>query len=119
MATRKVPKIVAEKSAPFIDAPEITNGSKNGNGKHKSPKNGKNPDDIDPRAPQAERVVIVRSSDDLSHELLRVLTEMKNGNLKVRMPIDETSINGKICDTLNDIISFNEKMMIEFSKASI
>jgi HAMP domain-containing protein len=50
-------------------------------------------------------------------ELLRVLTEVKNGNFTVRMPINQVGINGKICDTLNDIISLNEKMMQEFTRA--
>jgi HAMP domain-containing protein/signal transduction histidine kinase/CheY-like chemotaxis protein len=49
--------------------------------------------------------------------LLHVLTEIKNGNFNVRMPIDEVGLNGKICDTLNDIISLNEKMMQEFTRA--
>ncbi|MDB5200830.1 MAG: response regulator, partial [Ferruginibacter sp.] len=50
-------------------------------------------------------------------ELLRVLTDVKNGNFNVRMPLDETGINGKICDTLNEIIGLNEKMMQEFTRA--
>jgi len=50
-------------------------------------------------------------------ELLTVLTEVKNGNFKVRMPIDKVGIQGKICDTLNDIISLNEEMMLEFTRA--
>ena len=50
-------------------------------------------------------------------ELLRVLTEVRNGNFSVRMPFDEVGLNGKICDTLNDIISLNEKMMLEFTRA--
>jgi HAMP domain-containing protein/signal transduction histidine kinase/CheY-like chemotaxis protein len=53
----------------------------------------------------------------LGKELLRVLVEVKNGNFNIRMPIDQTGINGKICDTLNEIISQNEKLMIEFTKA--
>jgi len=52
-----------------------------------------------------------------SKQLLKVLMELKNGNFSVRMPIDEVGINGKICDTLNDIISLNERMMFEFTKA--
>jgi HAMP domain-containing protein/signal transduction histidine kinase/DNA-binding response OmpR family regulator len=52
-----------------------------------------------------------------SKQLLKVLTEVKNGNFSVRMPIDEIGLNGKICDTLNDIISLNERMMYEFTKA--
>ena len=50
-------------------------------------------------------------------DLLKVLTQVKNGNFGVRMPIDETGLNGKICDTLNDIISLNERMMVEFTRA--
>ena len=52
-----------------------------------------------------------------SKQLLKVLMEVKNGNFSVRMPIDEVGLNGKICDTLNDIISLNERMMYEFTKA--
>ena len=52
-----------------------------------------------------------------NRELLRVLTEVKNGNFSVRMPIDQVGLSGKICDTLNDIISMNEKMMGEFTRA--
>jgi HAMP domain-containing protein/signal transduction histidine kinase/CheY-like chemotaxis protein len=50
-------------------------------------------------------------------ELLRILTEVKNGNFSVRLPIDQTGLSGKICDTLNEIISLNEKMMDEFTYA--
>src|SRR5215212_4317229 len=50
-------------------------------------------------------------------ELLRVLTEVKNGNFTVRMPINQVGVNGKICDLLNDVISLNEKMMQEFTRA--
>ena len=46
-----------------------------------------------------------------------VLTEVKNGNFNARMPIDQVGLSGKICDTLNDIIGLNEKMMLEFTKA--
>jgi HAMP domain-containing protein/signal transduction histidine kinase/DNA-binding response OmpR family regulator len=50
-------------------------------------------------------------------ELLRILTEVKNGNFGVRLPIDKTGLSGKICDTLNEIISLNEKMMADFTYA--
>ncbi len=52
-----------------------------------------------------------------SRELLRVLMEVKNGNFTVRMPIHEVGVNGKIYDTLNEIISLNERMMLEFTRA--
>jgi hypothetical protein len=48
-----------------------------------------------------------------SKQLLRVLSEVKNGNFDVRMPIDEIGISGKICDTLNDIIILNATLVEE------
>ena len=52
-----------------------------------------------------------------SKELLKILTEVKNGNFSVRMPLDKVGLSGKICDALNDIIALNEEMMQEFTKA--
>jgi hypothetical protein len=50
-------------------------------------------------------------------ELLRVLDEVLNGNFSVRMPIDQVGVSGKICDSLNRIITLNQNMMDEFTKA--
>ncbi|MFC3828830.1 MULTISPECIES: HAMP domain-containing protein [Niastella] len=81
------------------------------NGKHVPPK--KKPKIIEPANEAASRV----ESDVLDHrELLHVLTQVKNGNFSVRMPIDQVGLTGKICDTLNEIISLNEKMMMEFTR---
>jgi HAMP domain-containing protein/signal transduction histidine kinase/CheY-like chemotaxis protein len=86
-------------------------------------KNGK-PADV-----KKKKIEINGSADDegsLGHhdpgvldprELLHVLSQVKNGNFSVRMPIDQVGISGKICDTLNEIISLNEKMMMEFTRA--
>ena len=77
-------------------------------------KNGSNGHDTDSLHADGHAI----SSDQIgSKELLRVLTEVKNGNFSVRMPIDEVGLNGKIYDTLNEIISLNEKMMQEFTRA--
>jgi HAMP domain-containing protein/signal transduction histidine kinase/CheY-like chemotaxis protein len=78
--------------------------SKNGNhnGKTGLYKNGTN----------AESLELVDSKS-----LLRVLTEVKNGNFSVRMPKNKVGINGKISDTLNEIIELNEKMIEEFTRA--
>ena len=57
-------------------------------------------------------------SDDLDKkELLRILIKVRNGDFSVRMPIDGVGIDGKIYDTLNEIISINENMIDEFTKA--
>src|SRR5918993_4072983 len=52
-----------------------------------------------------------------NRDLLRLLGEVRNGNFSLRMPIDKTGISGKICDTLNEIISLNEILMLELTKA--
>jgi HAMP domain-containing protein/signal transduction histidine kinase/DNA-binding response OmpR family regulator len=81
----------------------------------RKPKKVKEPDLIHP---QLEQAAYQQFSGVLDHrELLRVLTEVKNGNFTSRMPFDQIGLSGKICDTLNDIISMNEKMMHEFTRA--
>jgi HAMP domain-containing protein len=52
-----------------------------------------------------------------NRELLRVLIEIRNGNFSERMPFDQEGIDGKICDTLNDIISLNSKIVSECLRA--
>jgi HAMP domain-containing protein/signal transduction histidine kinase/DNA-binding response OmpR family regulator len=52
-----------------------------------------------------------------NRELLRVLTEVRSGNFSARMPFDQVGLSGKICDTLNEIITLNEKMTLEFTRA--
>jgi HAMP domain-containing protein/signal transduction histidine kinase/CheY-like chemotaxis protein len=80
----------------------------------KSPKRGKE------KSPNSTPIIQydTRPTEDLYKELLHVLTEMREGNFSVRMPIDQIGLSGKICDTLNDIISLNDKMTVEFTKAS-
>src|SRR5262245_7379640 len=78
--------------------------------------------------PTAERTVLAKTgpydsggesvpSAFSERELLRVLTEVRNGNFRVRLPIDQVGLQGKICDTLNEIIALNERMMEEFTRA--
>src|SRR5580704_17402389 len=50
-------------------------------------------------------------------DLLRILLQVRNGNFTVRMPIGEVGVKGRVFDTLNEIISLNEEMMREFTKA--
>jgi HAMP domain-containing protein/signal transduction histidine kinase/CheY-like chemotaxis protein len=58
----------------------------------------------------------VEESLDL-RELLKVLSQVKNGKLNVRMPVTQAGISGRICELLNDIIDMNERMVDEFTKA--
>ena len=50
------------------------------------------------------------------NELFAVLLKVKNGNFSIRLPEDQVGIKGKICDSLNEIIELNERMVIEFEK---
>ena len=52
-----------------------------------------------------------------NRDLLKVLSEVRHGNFSVRMPIDRIGLSGKICDTLNEIISLNETLVDELTEA--
>ncbi len=85
-------------AADLIPAAEKKTNGKNGKHKEKIASNGSD-DELDTR------------------ELLKALSEVKNGNFSVRMPVDKVGIAGKICDTLNDIISLNETLVEELTLA--
>ncbi|HEU4901155.1 MAG TPA: hypothetical protein VFT06_00145, partial [Flavisolibacter sp.] len=69
---------------------------------------------------KAKKVKLSETFDDEidSRELLRVLSEVKNGNFTARMAVDKVGISGKICDTLNEIIALNETLVSELNQAS-
>src|ERR1700722_16380932 len=50
--------------------------------------------------------------------LLNTLIAFKRGNFSVRMPVDQTGLEGKIADTLNDVLEINQKMVSEFERIS-
>src|SRR5215468_12562209 len=50
--------------------------------------------------------------------LLRTLTALKKGNFSVRLPNDWTGVNGKIADTLNDVIEMNDRLVKELERIS-
>ena len=76
--------------------------SKKTNGKHSEKSNGK----------------IYSLDDELDNQLLlKILSEVRHGNFSVRMPIDKVGLDGKICDTLNEIISLNETLVDELNRA--
>jgi len=49
-------------------------------------------------------------------EFLKILLKIKNGNFSQRFPTDQDGIKRSICDTLNEIIDLNERMVFEFQK---
>ncbi|MGP8215514.1 MAG: HAMP domain-containing protein [Bacteroidia bacterium] len=58
-----------------------------------------------------------KTGDEITdYELFSILLKVRNGNFSVRLPADQVGIKGKICDSLNEIIEMNEKMVIEFEK---
>jgi HAMP domain-containing protein len=87
------------------------NGKPNGkvHAKTNGKTNGKSKIKIDASSFQFEDAIDNR-------ELLQILGEVRNGNFSVRMP-DKMGVSGKICDTLNEIISLNEMLFQELTLA--
>jgi signal transduction histidine kinase/CheY-like chemotaxis protein/HAMP domain-containing protein len=50
--------------------------------------------------------------------LLTVLSDVKNGDFDVRMPLEWTGVPGKIADTLNDVIAANQTLGAELARVS-
>ena len=55
---------------------------------------------------------------DFERLLLRTLTAVKKGDFSVRMPVEFTGTQGKIADTLNEIIELNERTSSEIERIS-
>jgi HAMP domain-containing protein len=49
------------------------------------------------------------------HELLHALQAMRIGDFSVRLPSDQTGLEGKIADTFNEIVAANERMASELA----
>ena len=61
------------------------------------------------------RAIAVAETLD-AKQLPRVLTAFKKGDFSARLPVEQTGLPGKICDTLNHIIELNEGMVNEFER---
>src|SRR5262245_64983562 len=48
--------------------------------------------------------------------LLKTLTALKKGDFSVRLPSDWAGVNGKIADTLNDVIEINDRLVKELER---
>ena len=55
---------------------------------------------------------------DFDKLLLRTLASMKKGDFSVRMPVEFVGTQGKIADTLNDILEQDERMCTEIQRIS-
>src|SRR5262245_8447565 len=51
-----------------------------------------------------------------SHELLRAMQAVQEGNFSVRLPRHWTGLSGKIADTFNTIVASNERMAAELQR---
>ena len=49
--------------------------------------------------------------------LLQALTAMKEGDFSVRLPVGMSGVDGKIADTFNEIVGFNQKFALELARA--
>jgi methyl-accepting chemotaxis protein len=50
--------------------------------------------------------------------VLSTLIAFKRGNFSVRMPVDQTDLEGKIADALNDVLEISQKTVSEFERIS-
>ncbi len=63
--------------------------------------------------------VLEHRPDELDEAvLLTVLSDVKNGDFSVRMPLTGTGVAGKIADTLNDVIAANQTLGDELARVS-
>jgi hypothetical protein len=65
-------------------------------------------DDLPRRAPDEVDAAI----------LLRALSDVKNGDFSVRLPVEWTGVAGKIADTLNDVIAANQTLGTELARVT-
>ena len=65
--------------------------------------------------PHLPTVPLATSQRELS-ELLRVLQAVRDGDFSVRLPGDWTGLEGKIADTVNEIITSNARMASELER---
>src|SRR5881392_4038258 len=56
------------------------------------------------------------SPKDFDRLFLHTLTAMKKGDFSVRMPVEFTGVQGKIADTLNDILELDDRMAGEIER---
>src|SRR4051812_35789952 len=56
-------------------------------------------------------------SDVNMRKLLRALQSMRDGDFSVRLPTDQTGLNGKLADTFNAIVAANQRMARELERA--
>ena len=67
---------------------------------------------------KATEAISTRAKKRESNVLLKTLIAFKAGNFSVRMPVDQTGIEGKIADTLNEILELNRTMASELDRIS-
>ena len=66
-------------------------------------------------APHVPTAALTTSQPELS-ELLRVLQAVRDGDFSVRLPGDWTGLEGKIADTINEIVTSNARMASELER---
>jgi HAMP domain-containing protein/signal transduction histidine kinase/CheY-like chemotaxis protein len=78
----------------------------------------KNPQSSTTKSKKQTKQVYTPVADELDlRQLLQVLSEVRSGNFSARMPADSIGLSGKICDTVNEIISLNETLVEELTLA--
>jgi HAMP domain-containing protein len=71
--------------------------------------------------PQAARTRVAKEATANALDtklLLKTLTALKKGNFSIRLPTDWMGVNGKIADTLNDVIEMIDRHVKELERIS-
>ena len=51
-------------------------------------------------------------------DFFNVLTRLRNGDFSQRLPVDQDGMKRSLCDVINEIIDFSERMVSEFDETS-
>ena len=57
-------------------------------------------------------------ADTIPVELLEVLIAFRNGDFSVRMPCDRVGLEGKVADTLNEILEMEHRILLELEQVA-
>ena len=58
------------------------------------------------------------STDSIPLDLLEVLIAFRNGDFSVRMPCDRLGLEGKVADTLNEILDMEHRILLELEQVA-
>src|SRR5262245_54387256 len=87
-------------------------------GRRRSARARERPARPDGRAARTPGRAAAESDSEISmRKLLRALEGVRDGDLSVRLPSDQTGLAGKVADTCNEIVISNQRLARELERA--